>query len=156
MVSKKRYKVFRSSLNKLLLHSVIPFIISLVLINIGRKNAVLSTDIQLKHILLGYLPLCLGILIIFWIVISFSRNSGKEIVITPLTITLKHRGREKIISWDNIMFKPPADNRRRFRKASVSNAKENIVIEEFYFPDFELIMEVIKAARESRQSSIRI
>ena len=156
MASKKRYKVFRSSLKWLAIHSIIPVIIAFVLIKVGRHYTDVFVADQLKQILLGYLPFGLGILTIFCIVLTFFKNIGREIVITPLTITLKHGRHEKIISWDNIIYKPSIDNRKRFKKVLVSNGKQNIVIEEFYFPDFEVVVEVIKAAKESRESTIRI
>lgn len=156
MASKKRYKVFRSSPKRLLINSIIPFIISLVLMNVGRNYAQVFAADLMKQILLGYLPFGLGILTIFCIVLAFFNNIGREIVITPLTIALKHGRHEKIISWDGIIYKPPIDNRKRFRKVLVSNGSQNIAIEEFYFPDFEVIVEVIKAAKESRESTIRI
>ncbi|MFH0803416.1 MAG: hypothetical protein V2A78_13665 [bacterium] len=156
MASKKRYKVFRSSPKQLLIHSIIPFIVSVVLMNVGRHYAQVFAKDQVKQILLGYLPFVLGILVVFWIVIAFFQNISREVVITPLTITLKHGRNEKTVAWDGIIFEMPRDGRKRFKKVSVGNGKHKICIEEFYFPDFEVIVEVIKAAKESRTSTFTV
>jgi len=140
----------------LLIHSIIPFIVSVVLMNVGRNYAQVFAADQVKQILLGYLPFGLGVLIIFWIVIAFFQNIGREIVITPLTIALKHGRHEKIISWDGIIIELPRDGRKRFKKVMVGNGKHKIGIEEFYFPDFEVIVEVIKAAKVSRSSTFTV
>jgi hypothetical protein len=143
----------------LLTFAVFPLAVAGYLIYLGQQNQPKFPDVPpdrlvdpVSPFLFVKLPMILGALIILFLLWSFFANLGKEIIVTPKTLTYKKGGAEWTALWKNLTFTPPRYDKKHFKSCSVSDGKKFGRIEEFYFPEFETLVEVIKAGKSGSSS----
>ncbi|MCL5773991.1 MAG: hypothetical protein M1536_06380 [Firmicutes bacterium] len=150
-----KQKVFKAKMGKFFIFSLLAIASAAWLIYYGYKMLIFFKNDELFKTVYCYIPIGMGGLIIFLLIINFFANLGKTIVITPDAFYYKHFGKEFAVDWKNISFTPPQVSKKRFRSAAVSDGKNLIRFDDFFFPQFETIVEVIKMAREA-QRELRI
>lgn len=138
---------------------IVPFAFGAYLILQGKKNIPLFPVIDIDPIspfMYIKLPIIIGSLLILFTLWSLISNIGKEISITPKTFTYKKGRYEFTCFWKNLTFTPPRYDKKRFKMFSVSDGKRSGRIEEFFFPEFATIVEVIKAGKASAGSEYSV
>jgi len=149
-----KQRVFRSSPRKLLGFAVFPLAIAAFLFYEGMLNAPKFPEVPADRLVdpvspfvFVKLPMIMAGLIVFFLVWSFFSNLNKEIIVTPKTLTYKKGRAEWTVLWKDLTFTPPRYDKKRFKSCAVSNGRKFGRIEEFFFPDFETLVDVIKAAK---------
>ncbi len=81
------------------------------------------------------------------------RMRGRKVVITRQAVEV-HVGKTVYrTNWENLSFTPPRPDRKRFRSALLSDGAYYERIDEFFYPGFELLIEVLaRAKRHARDS----
>ncbi len=102
-----------------------------------------------------YVPWSLGGLLILAILGLFYANNRKSIIISPQYLEFQHYGRTVFrCSWGNLSFTPPRQDRKRFKTAVISDGEHFERLEEFFYPDFELVVDVIREAKRHARDEL--
>jgi hypothetical protein len=80
-----------------------------------------------------------------WIYLS---NRGKTIAFTRDRLEFQKGRKGFRCRWADLSFTPPPADKKKFRSAVISDGKHYERIDEFFFADFEAIVETIRKARQ--------
>jgi hypothetical protein len=101
------------------------------------------------------LPWGVSGLLVLGLLVLFLESHGRKVVLTPKNLECL-KGEEAIfkVSYNNLSFTPPRQDQKRFRSALLSDGRNFMRIDEFFWPDFDLMVEVILEARKSSRSEL--
>jgi len=102
-----------------------------------------------------YGPWGLAALILLMMALIFASNFGKKVVVTPKYVEF-HRLNRLVFRclWTNLSFTPPRQDKKRFLTAIISDGSHYERLEDFFFPDFELMVEIIREAKRHARDEI--
>jgi hypothetical protein len=136
-----------------------PVLAALYMINVSIHNSPLFPPVPgdpVTPFLYVKLPLIIAALIMGFLILSLYSNFNKELTVTPQTLTYKKGGSNFTVLWKNLSFTPPRYDKKRFKTFTVSDGNRFGRIEEIYFPAFETMVDVIKAAKAGQGQEISI
>lgn len=146
-------RVFKVSLRNFWLLSGIatPFIVALI--GMGRFGlmAFPAETGDPFRFLTGYLPILVSVICFGGLLITFARNARRRIGVSPkYFLYLEGKGQPIHIRWEDVLYSGPRpDQRNLFPSALVSDGKNFIRFEKFFFTDFEEICEIIQTAKDN-------
>jgi len=95
-----------------------------------------------------------GVLIVLATILVVVLNKGKKIVITPQVLEYKHGRNEFTVVWKDLVFKPPLKDKGIYRSALVSDGSHFGGFDTLFFPEFDLMIEVIHVAVDRKSTKI--
>lgn len=80
---------------------------------------------------------------------------GRKVVMTPKNLECL-KGEEALfkVSYNNLSFTPPRQDQKRFRNALLSDGRSFMRIDEFFWPEFDLMVEAIAEARRNSRGEL--
>jgi len=159
--SARQAKVFKASVMKLLLFSPLPLLMAADLIYFGVKSYFRYGFLKIEgvmsyNLLFVALPIGFAVILILILLSALLSNLGKKVIITPNFVEYRQWNRSFKGSWKYVSFTPPRPDQKRFRTAVISDGKSFGEINEFFFPNFDLLMEVISYAKESVKDTMEV
>ncbi|MFH1453608.1 MAG: hypothetical protein ABIH00_06480 [Armatimonadota bacterium] len=144
-------KIIKPVLTKFYLFSLIPLFLSILLIINGNKNLKVfaSTQEVFTKFLVGYLPMLFGIIIILVLLVLFASNVSKKITVTPVSIKYSCGKKEFTTPWKNLIFATTPPEKKHFKQITLSDGVNFGKIDDFFFPQYDLIIQVIYKAKEA-------
>lgn len=95
-----------------------------------------------------YVPWAFAGVILLALLLTYISYAGRKVVVTPQYIEI-HRGSNSTRTlWQNLSFTPPPSTKKRFRSAILSDGRYYERIDDFFYPEFELLLEVIARAKK--------
>lgn len=144
-------KVVLPNFKKFYLFSFIPFLMALYLIYAGVRNLKLFPGNELAlQIMFCYLPVIFAVFIIIVIIYLYFDTSQKRLVFTKDTVLFSQPGKKNIIrvNWKELIFIQPQRGKKHFRQMILSNGEQSIKIDDFFYPEFSVILEKVAAIRD--------
>lgn len=158
-MAEKQEKIFRPDMSKFFIVSLIALIASSWLIFQGLVNYkvfVKTKDVS-AIVTLSYLPIAIGTLILLVALIIYIVNANKKITVTPANVSFLSHGEEISIPWKDLIFSTSPPEKKTFRQITISDGRHFERIDDFFFPQYNFIIEVIHRAKEvSRKETISI
>lgn len=100
------------------------------------------------------LPWLMGVIIAVTFIYVFFQQRGRRIVVTPSHLEI-HRGVDVSRTlWQNLSFTPPRADKKSFRTALVSDGNYYERLDEFFYPEFDLFVEVVTRAKKYARENI--
>lgn len=158
-MAEKQEKIFKADMSKFFIVLLIAVIVSTWLIMQGVANykAFAKTKDVSAIVPLCYLPVAVGIIILLVAVIIFISNANKKITVTPANISFLSHGKEVSVQWKDLIFTMSPPEKKTFRQITISDGRQFERIDDFFFPQYDFILEVMHRAKEvSRKETISI
>jgi len=154
----QKEKTFRTDLKKFLLLAAPGVFVSVTLIRFGIRQYWIHARMPVEDFppqsWFYYVPWTVAGLLILVMLNIFLNNVSKKVVITRSYLEL-HRSRKTYRTlWTDLSFTPPRPDRKRFRVAIISDGHYYERLEEFFFPEFDLLVSVIREAREHSRRTL--
>lgn len=101
-----------------------------------------------------YGPWGFGLFVAIALFVVWYGQYNRKIVVTRQHIQL-HSGKSVVkTQWQNLSFTPPPVNKKRFRTALISDGSYYQRIDEFFYPEFDLLVEVITRAKKFARENL--
>ena len=84
--------------------------------------------------------------LVIMVISVLTTNMSKSVTIAPEGLVCKNGKWEMDLLWKDAMVSGPPDNKRSFRTLLLSNGRQFYRVEEFFFPDYDLIARVVETA----------
>ena len=152
-------KVFSTSLTKFVALSVpaAGIAVALVLFGLKERKLMAYDDGTFPPGWIFYdVPWALAAILALGLTVLFFGALGKKIVVTPKHVEIL-RGSKQLMRqpWRDVSFTPPRpDQQGGLRTALLSDGKHFERIDPFFWPDFDLIVEVSKTAKQSARDDL--
>lgn|GEM_PF-1532741 len=101
-----------------------------------------------------WIMIAAGSIIVIATIVVMMLNKGKKISFTPQYLEYKHGKNEFTVSWKELVFKPPQNDKGIYRTALISDGSHFGNFDTLFFPDFDLMIEVIRVAVDSKSTKI--
>lgn len=153
----KKEKKFKADFTKFYILIILPILVGIYLIYVGLYNFKLfpGNDITLTVFFCG-IPFFMGAVIVFSIGMLIFKNRNKFIIITPQSLTFIDGKNKFTTVWKNLILTHPK-SKKGFRQAIFSDGNNFGKLDSFFYPNFDLILEVVDAAKEgAREESFEI
>jgi len=158
-MAEKQEKIFKPDMSKFFIVLLIAVIVASWLITQGLANykAFAKTKDVSAIVPLGYLPIAIGALILLVALIIYLSNANKKITVTPANISFFSHGKEISVLWKDLIFTMSPPEKKTFRQITISDGTYFERIDDFFFPQYDFMLEVIHRAKEvSRKETISI
>ena len=101
----------------------------------------------------GYLPIALAAAIVVGMLVVIIKNSNRRVGITPQFVLYKKGGgKMQKLQWNRLSISVPyVQHPGIFSRASITDGKNYISIEKYFFKEFDEICQVLKETREAVQ-----
>ena len=145
---------FRSSIKKLACIAVPSLLVAGLLTDIGcHLYETLKSDttgsFPPSWVFYG-LPWGISLFIVFADLWLMASNTGRQLQIGRATVEYQVRNRQVFRSpWSEVVYVRPNPERKRFRTLVLSTPRHHLVVEEFFFPEFDALVRAIETARKS-------
>lgn len=147
----KQEKIIKPNMSKFYVMAIIAFIVSFWLIKQGITNYRAFAPMGDKSALfsLCYLPILLGSTIVLITVLIYIFNASKKITITPTNIIFFSGGKEISIVWKDLIYTMSPPEKKTFRQITISNGRYFEKIDDFFFPEYNFLAEIIHTAKDA-------
>lgn len=157
----KQARVFSSSLRKLVYISPLPLIMSAYFIFFGIRSYMKYGSLNVPgvmeyNLVFVLIPVAFAALLLLFLLSTFLTNYRKRVTITPEYVEYRQWNHSFKASWKSVSFTPPRSDRKRFRFATISDGKSFGEINAFFFPQFDLLVDVIQYAQESAKDNVEV
>lgn len=150
-------KVFRTDLKGFTKLAIPGLVLSAVLIYLGIRQYIYmprTLGFPPDWLLYGT-PWATAALILLFTAYVYWVNKDKKIVVTPQYLEFM-RGENTLFRcvWNNLSFTPPRQDKKRFRVAVISDGNRFERLEEFFFPEFDLLVDILKEAKRHARDEL--
>lgn len=142
-------KIFKADMSKFYAFALLAIAVALMLVWQGYHYLHFfwkSLD-PISIVFSCFLPILFGLIIIFVVVLIFLANASKTIKITPADITYSRGHKTFNTTWKNLIFASTPPEKKNFRQITISDGKNFGKIDEFFFPQYDFIIEIIRKAK---------
>ena len=156
----KKRKTFKSGVtNKLLLLILLALGASGFLLYFGfSRIAFLESNHwrqQFEYVAFGYMPIGLGVIILFVLVGLLGQGLAQNIVITPQALAYQKGKVAFTETWEQLTFYAKKESKNVFmRSFTIGNKDRTVRIDSIFFSQYDVIIEIVKVAKESRRTSL--
>ena len=157
----KEGKLYDLSFRKIMPIFIVGYSVSLFVIYQGLQKIKLYPAVSDPYdpmhcrYTLGFLPIIIAILIIGLLTKIILKNKGRRIGITKSYFLYRNkRGSMEMMPWETVVLNAPIEHDVNFNSiATITDGKNTVQIEKYYYKDFEEICQHIqnfsKAARQN-------
>lgn len=149
-------KVFRSNTKRMVPFVFMGILLSAALVYIGYRQYLLPRTLGFPPDSLFYgLAWTVAGLILLLLLLVYLANADKSIVVTPQYMEFM-RGQKVVFRclWNNLSFTPPRQDQKRLRACILSDGKHYERVEDFFFPDFELLVDFVREAKKHARDDL--
>ena len=140
-------RVFKTGFKKYLLLAVPALSMAAVLILVGAHYYP-TARYDSASTLLYVAPWSVGGVIVVFTLYGWLINAGKAVTVTPRKLEFSNYGKGFDSMWGDLVFTAPRSDKLYLKTAVIGNGTRYERLEEFFWPEFTTLMDLIKAAKK--------
>jgi len=100
------------------------------------------------------LPWTVAAVIAFLYLWVYMLESRRKIIVTPTHLEIVRGGDTTRTLWQNVSLTPPRSDKKSFRSALLSDGTHYETVYEFFYPEFQLLVDFVTDAKKHARESI--